>query len=180
MIKVASYDFFKMIFPMKLHLELPPVHFLFFLPGHFGQSHVLHGEAGGVHGGDYNGSPLPESVRADAAFPMSTYPVEPSPSEGLVDRLLPAVGASRPERDAVDARIVEDVVAGTGGLIDHPDEVGGWPTLAPGEPPADADRDGLPDDWESERGLDPDDASDAWADRDGDGWSNLEEFLACS
>ena len=66
------------------------------------------------------------------------------------------------------------------GLIDHPDEVGGWPTLAPGEPPADADRDGLPDDWESERGLDPDDASDAWADRDGDGWSNLEEFLACA
>lgn len=135
---------------------------------------------GGVHGGDYNGSPLPESVRADTAFPMSAYPVEPSSSEGLVDRMLPVVGASRPARDAVDARIVEDVVAGTGGLIDHPDEVGGWPALAPGEAPADADRDGLPDAWEAERGLDPDDASDAWADRDGDGWTNLEEFLACS
>lgn len=135
---------------------------------------------GGVHGGDYNGSALPRSVRADAAFAMSENPVTPQASEGLVDRLLPVVGASRPERDAVDARVVADVLAGTGGLIDHPDEVGGWPTLSEGEPPADGDLDGMPDAWEAERGLDPADPSDAWADRDGDGWPNLDEYLACS
>jgi hypothetical protein len=40
----------------------------------------------------------------------------------------------------------------------------------------DADCDGLPDAWESDHGLNPNDASDALADPDGDGLSNREEF----
>lgn len=134
---------------------------------------------GGVHGGDYNGSPLPESVRALTPFEMSDAPAEPIPAAELVDRLLPTVGASRPLRDAVDARVVEDIRSGTGRLIDHPSEVGGWPELASGAPLPDADADGMPDAWETRRGLDPTDPADAWEDRDGDGWSNLEESLEC-
>ena len=42
--------------------------------------------------------------------------------------------------------------------------------------PLDRDLDGLPDVFEVENGLDPDDPSDAPADLDGDGLSNLEEF----
>lgn len=134
---------------------------------------------GGIHGGDYNGSPLPRSVRADAVFPMSEAAVTAQPADGLVERLLPTVGASLPRRDAVDARVLDALQAGGGGLIDDPSEVGGWPELAAGSPPEDADADGMPDAWERARGLDPSDADDAWADRDGDGWPNLEEYLAC-
>ena len=42
----------------------------------------------------------------------------------------------------------------------------------------DADNDGLPDEWEKKHGLNPGDAADAQADADGDGFTNLEEFLA--
>jgi hypothetical protein len=43
---------------------------------------------------------------------------------------------------------------------------------------ADADKDGMPDDYEKEMGFNPNDASDAAKDFDGDGVSNLDEFKA--
>jgi uncharacterized repeat protein (TIGR01451 family) len=43
--------------------------------------------------------------------------------------------------------------------------------------PRDSDHDGLPDDWELAHGLNPNDPSDAMLDSDGDGTSNLQEFL---
>ena len=42
----------------------------------------------------------------------------------------------------------------------------------------DADGDGLPDEWERRFGFNPGDASDAQADKDGDGFTNIEEFQA--
>jgi pectate lyase len=75
------------------------------------------------------------------------------------------------------ARVVRDVRNGTGHIIDRPEEVGGWPTLPAAAPPADRDRDGIPNAWERARGLDPD-RDDSGLDRDGDGYTNIEEYLA--
>src|SRR6185295_17953462 len=83
------------------------------------------------------------------------------PATDLLKLVLPQVGASRPKRDAVDARLIEHVRDRTGKLIDSQQEVGGWPELKSAEPPPDTDHDGLPDSWEIQHGLNPDDAGDA-------------------
>lgn len=43
--------------------------------------------------------------------------------------VLAGAGATLPKRDSVDARVVADVDAGTGAIIDDPTDVGGWPDL---------------------------------------------------
>jgi len=91
-------------------------------------------------------------------------------------RVLAGVGAGR-VRDAVDARILEGVRARTGHIIDSQSQVGGWPELEPGSPWIDGDGDGMPDDWEAAHGLNAADATDGTADRNGDGFTNLEDWL---
>ena len=45
--------------------------------------------------------------------------------------MLAHAGARPKDRDAVDARIVADVTAGSGAIIDSQDTVGGYPTAEP-------------------------------------------------
>jgi len=92
-------------------------------------------------------------------------------------RVLESAGATLPLRDAVDARVVDGVRNRTGRFIGSENEVGGFPDLSPGSERRDADRDGMPDNWERERGLDPGDPADGAADRDGDGFTNIEEWI---
>ncbi|MHC4444463.1 MAG: thrombospondin type 3 repeat-containing protein [Planctomycetota bacterium] len=93
------------------------------------------------------------------------------------DRVLGEAGTIRPYRDPVDSRIVTEVIDGTGHIIDDPSEVGGYPTLPPGTPRTDTDGDGMPDDWETSHNLNPNDPADASGDRDGDGYTNVEEWF---
>ena len=62
------------------------------------------------------------------------------------------------------------------GIITQPSQVGGYPIYR-GQPYKDSDGDGMPDEWESKNGLNPKDPSDAAADRNGDGYSNIEKFI---
>ena len=109
--------------------------------------------------------------------PVDVAPVTPDPAAAAAENVLARAGASLP-RDAVDARVVAQVRSRSGKIIDSPAEVGGYPVLAAGAARTDTDADGLPDAWERARGLDPRDAADGAADADGDGWTNLEEWLA--
>lgn len=119
-----------------------------------------------------------ESDRADyrlAARPDWAEAASETAAEAEA-RVLAHVGAGR-VRDAVDARIIAGVRARTGRIIDSQSEVGGWPELDAGSPWIDGDGDGMPDDWEAAQGLDPADAADGAADRNGDGFTNLEDWL---
>ena len=93
------------------------------------------------------------------------------------ERVLAGAGAFLPERDAVDERLLADIKAGTGMVIDSQAQVGGWPVLEAGEAPQDTDADGMPDAWEQAHQLDPNAPEDQGADGDGDGYTNLETYL---
>jgi pectate lyase len=127
---------------------------------------------------------LPEAVAVDPAdrgwlvdTPFAAPPVPTTSAGQAYEEVLMQAGATLPARDPVDVRIVAEVRARSGTIIDHPDQVGGWPRLARGTPPADRDRDGMADDWERVRGLDPTDPEDRNGDLDGDGYTNLEAYL---
>jgi len=113
--------------------------------------------------------------KASKPFPMPEIKTT-SAEEAYLQVLLEA-GATIPHRDEVDRRIVRDTALGLGTSIDRPEEVGGFPVMRVGVPPADSDGDGMPDWWEKEQGFDPENPNDGRDDRDGDGYTNLEEYL---
>jgi hypothetical protein len=102
------------------------------------------------------------------------------------DSVLADIGATRPKQDAIDKRIIADVVKKTStftgsrskmpGIIDTPADAGGLPEYRSAEPPADADHDGIPDAWEKAHGLDPKNGADGAA-YCPDGYTNLEHYL---
>lgn len=76
-------------------------------------------------------------------------------------------------RDPMNQRTLAEAEAGTGALSNVSDAL-----IESGpEPPADTDHDGMADEWESSHGLDAADATDNIADRDGDGYTNIEEYV---
>ncbi|MFZ2148145.1 MAG: hypothetical protein WAV28_13080 [Sedimentisphaerales bacterium] len=117
----------------------------------------------------------PEKYRSHTKF--ETPPITTIRATEAREKVLAKAGATAPQRDVVDSRVVDDVKKGTGSIIDSPDDVGGYPKLASGIPPIDSDHDGMPDDWELKMGLDTKDASDGNGDLDEDGYTNIEKYL---
>jgi pectate lyase len=106
----------------------------------------------------------------------TTRPVATQPAAEAMELVLAKAGATLPKRDAADARVVKDVREKTGKIINSQADVGGWPQLKSTEPPADTDKDGMPDAWEKARGLNPTDPADGKAIA-AEGYSNLEHYL---
>ncbi|MBI5944533.1 MAG: hypothetical protein HY864_09205 [Chloroflexi bacterium] len=134
----------------------------------------------GVDMVDPDARPYVVSARNPAAPVTSTSALE------AFDLVLAGAGAQAglacdgtffTRRDAIDTRIVSEVRNGTGGIIDDPSEVGGWLAIPPVEPCEDSDHDGMPELWEQKFGFNPVDPSDGSTDADGDGYTNVEEFL---
>jgi len=108
--------------------------------------------------------------------PFETGHVQMEEALTAYERVLKSGGASLPKRDAVDNRIVIDIKNRTGRIIKSQEDVGGWPELKSTTAPTDTDHDGMPDEWEIRKGLDPKNA----ADRNNvaaDGYTMLEKHI---
>lgn len=124
----------------------------------------------------YNGK---DYVSLKLTEPIDAGHVTTHSAKTAFDKLLLYAGASF-RRDAVDERYMKEAKNGTttykgsvvqrAGIIDFVNALGendatkaNFPTLATETRPADfdTDKDGIPDTWETENGLNPNDASDA-------------------
>jgi hypothetical protein len=150
-------------------------------------------------------STIRPKLRSNEPYPHSYIDLQSAAD--AYDYVLANAGATRPTRDAVDERVINFVRTGEvknngdkskveelrkvgyspsvirqisdlvdKGIITDISQVGGYPDYR-GEPYTDADNDGMPDDWESKHGLNANDAADASADMNGDGYTNIEDFL---
>jgi hypothetical protein len=139
-------------------------------------------------------------MKWDKPFPMA--PVTIMTAQEAFPYILNNSGATLPKRDAVDARVTEQVRTGKvvyntafddtlapqfkyrklpktsykQGIITDVRQVGGYPEYK-GTPYKDSDGDGMPDAWELKHGLNPKDASDANLDSNGDGYTNIEKYI---
>jgi len=122
---------------------------------------------------------LAESIEAPDLTPHTAYEA--------FEHVISRAGAVLPARDATDARIVYETLKGTAqyggnygasaGIIDSQQTVGGWVSLKSEDPPEDTDMDGMPDQWEDDMGLDKNDPADRNGDLNGNGYTNLEDYL---
>lgn len=110
-------------------------------------------------------APIPVPI-VDTNDPFTTYA-----------RVLAEAGAVLPQRDAVDTRIITEMVGRRGRIIDDEQEVGGWPVLVSTEPLPDADGDGMPDSWEQTHSLDPNDPNDASQVLAEEGYTSIEHYI---
>ncbi|MDX9920875.1 MAG: pectate lyase [Paludibacter sp.] len=136
----------------------------------------------GVH---YSLSAMPE-LRQENEFKFFTF--EPKTAEQAYNDVLLKAGASF-KRDTIDARIVREVREGsftftgsngsTLGLIDTQTDVGGWPVYSfiPENVPVDTDKDGMPDAWEEEKGLNKNDKTDAAKYNLSPSYTNIEVYF---
>ena len=127
--------------------------------------------------------------------PWKAMPINQQTAEEAYKSVLNDAGATLPKRDVVDARIIKEARHGTAtyegvyktkkkvadkskitGIIDSQNNVGGWPELKSTPAPADTDHDGMPDKWETQKGLNPKDASDGNKVA-ADGYTMLEQYL---
>jgi pectate lyase len=111
-----------------------------------------------------------------AEAPHAAPAVESQAAEAAYELVLKNVGAMVPKRDTTDTRIVAEVRGRTGKIIRYERELGDWPSYAGGAVPLDLDGDGIPDDWETAHGLNPNDTSDAGRITQ-TGYTNLECYL---
>lgn len=142
-----------------------------------------------------------DKMKSDTPFPMPWFSKIMKADEAY-EYVLKNVGATLPLRDKVDERIVRTVKTGVPeyakglekkefyqfehrrlpkdsykqGIITDISQVGGYPEYK-GKPYVDTDKDGMPDAWEKKHGLNPKDPYDAKGDLNGDGYSNIEDYI---
>ena len=111
--------------------------------------------------------------------PFAELPEHLETAEQSYARVLAEAGATLPSRDRVDLRIVDTVRTRTGQVIEKETDLAPrdrWPDYRSLPAPADEDRDGIPDYWERQFGLDPRNPADGLA-AGARGYANVEHYF---
>jgi len=145
-----------------------------------------------------NADPYTADMKWNKPLPMPELTI--ISAKDAFEYVLKNAGATLPVRDPVDTRIALQVKTGKivykenvklpetqfkhrrlpidsykKGIITDISQVGGYPEYK-GVPYKDSDSDGMPDDWEMKKGLNPRDAADAVI-AGKDGYTNIETYL---
>ena len=122
-------------------------------------------------GNNYYGLPNEPEQALSAILRKSGTPSpvlrNPFPTSEYIkrDKLLTWLGlhaGSFLSRDKIDSNVIDTLNNGLGHIIDSQDDLGGFPVIVEARhDTADTDRDGIPDEWETAQGLDPETANDA-------------------
>ncbi len=138
----------------------------------------------GIHIGGGKDAFSEDSIVASQAFEV--LPITPQSAVEAYTLVLQHVGASF-RRDTLDMRIIEDVKNGKGKFIDvqggfphgtdYDKTVTAWPQLKSDVAATDTDKDGMPDTWEIQHGLNTQDASDAISHTLHKHYTNIEMYL---
>ncbi|MDO9635169.1 MAG: T9SS type A sorting domain-containing protein [Paludibacter sp.] len=132
-----------------------------YAPGHgsyFIENNYVYGSSS-VTANNWTGVTYASGVTQTAARvnePFAYLPIAEHTAEVAFEKVLNYGGASL-VRDAIDTRISNEVLNGTAtfsgsvtkrpGIIDNPNDVGGWPVYQSTTAPIDSDNDGIPDGW---------------------------------
>ncbi len=159
----------------------------YFVDGNYvdGSNEVTSNNWLGVRMGDNKRGDDPALAKANA--PFAIVPVTTQQAKDAYELVLKQVGCSLPNRDTLDARIINDVKHRTGRFIDvqggyphgtaYEATVKAWPALSTTPAAPDKDRDGMPDAWEKKQKLDPADASDAAGYKLDKQYTNIEVYV---
>ena len=134
------------------------------------------------------GTTDPQVIAAvSVATPFAVLDLPVRSAEQAMKDILAHGGCSLPGRDTLDLRILRELGDRTGRVIDvqggfphgtpFEQTLTAWPTLKSLPAPADTDRDGMPDAWERQQGLNPKDPSDASRLPVGATYTHIERYL---
>lgn len=130
-----------------------------------------------------------QEASATVETPFFESYVQTHSAKEAFENVLANVGCNVPMLDYHDKRVIEETRAGIAtfkgsksglpGLPDSEQDVGGWEDYPEVHRPIDwdTDGDGIPNLWEKEKQLNSEDATDGAVDSDGDGYTNLENYL---
>lgn len=140
-----------------------------------------------------DGERLKNESRKNMPYIISDF--VPLSAQAAYDTVIKNVGAYLPLRDTLDKRVISEVIKGSAtfegntyksinstgishpsGIIDKPEDVGGYPTYTSLAPLLDTDKDGMPDVWEVNNGLNPNNPEDR-NNKDFDGYTMLEVYI---
>jgi pectate lyase len=140
-----------------------------------------------VNSGNYTqNDPAPDNMQVQTAFPPLGVPLNVQSAEEAYQSILSDIGANKrlladgsveENQDDLDKQYLEDVRNKTGPSVYRTRDQWVYPTLRSGTPYQDSDLDGMSDEWEIAKGLDPNNPEDRNDDENGNGFTNLEDFL---